>query len=164
MTLRSGRPIKDENSSGSQQKIIDAATKLINEGRASDITVRKICEIADISIGTFYHYFGDKDWLLMSFVRVPFSCGELETPLQDIAGRISELYMFLINKYIKLGKNFMKNFYTTDNEALSAYMSEYSGKFLPNTIMARSEHELNEALNAGFIKSEANIHLISKQS
>ena len=160
MTLKSGRPAKNENNSGSRQKIIDAAAKLISEGRTCEITVRKVCEIADVSIGTFYHYFDDKDDLMMSFVRVPFSCGELKTPLSDTAGRITELYMQLINKYMELGKNFMKSFYTTDNNSLSAYMCEYDGKFLPDTIMARSEYELALAMKAGFIKDSADIHLI----
>ena len=160
MTQKSGRPRRDESYSGSRQKIIDAAAELVGSGRASDITVRRVCDIADVSIGTFYHYFSDKDNLLMSFVREPFASAELDTPIQDVSGRISELYMRLINKYMELGKKFMKGFYTTDNEALSAYMCERHGKFLQNTVMARSEHELNEALSAGFIRSGANIHVI----
>ena len=162
MTLKIGRPRKNENNLESREKIIDSVTKLISSGRAHEITVRRVCEISDVSIGTFYHYFEDKDDLMMYFLRVPFSCGELETPLQNISGRITELYMLLINKYMLLGKNFMKSFYTTDNEALSAYMCEHDEKFLSDTIMARSEHEINEALSAGIIKNDADVHLICR--
>ena len=157
MTLKSGRP---KNDSKSRQKIIDAAAKIISDGRAEEITVRKICEIADVSIGTFYHYFNDKDGLMMYFLREAFYGSELKIPLRDIAARITELYMQLINKYMKLGKNFMKSFYTTNNNSLSAYMCEHDGKFLSDTIMARSEREINEAVNSGIIKSDSNVHLI----
>ena len=59
---------------------------------------------------------------LIEFRTAPFNTAELKTPLSDIASRISELYMMLIDLYLDLGEDFMKSFYSTSNLSLSAYM------------------------------------------
>ena len=79
MARKSGRPPKNEIGHDSQQKIIDAAVKLITERGADNITVRKDCTEAESSIGTYYHYFRDKDELLMYFIQeLPFKNCELK--------------------------------------------------------------------------------------
>ena len=161
MTKKCGRPVKSENNLENRKKIIDTTTELIKNYGADNLTVRKVCEASDLSIGTFYHYFKDKDDLMMYFIRETFfNDSELTTDIHDTAGRITELYMQLIKKYMELGKSFMKSFYTTDNKSLSAYMCEYDGKFSPDTVMARSEIELNNALLMGIIKNGVDIHSV----
>lgn len=46
----------------------------------------------------------------------------------------------------------MKSFYSTGNRSLSAYMVEQDGAFAPGTVMARSEKEMHDAVEAGYIK------------
>lgn len=160
MSNRSGRPSKG-NEQNSREKIINETVSIIREKGADAVTVRDVCESAGLSIGTFYHYFRDKDDLMMHFLReTSFDTYELITPLSDVAGRISELYMHLIGKYMDLGLDFMKSFYSTGNQSLSAYMGEVDGAFISGTVMARSEEELNAALTGGYLKSDADIHLI----
>ena len=97
----------------------------------------------------------------MYFLReTSFDSFELETPIENIADRITELYMHLIRKYMDLGLDFMKSFYSTENKALSGYMGEVDGKFDPGTVMDRSEKEMNEALTAGVIRSDTDIHIV----
>lgn len=161
MTRKCGRPPKSDNSMESRQKIINAAVELISRNGADCITVRNVCEASELSIGTFYHYFKDKDDLMMVFLREPsFIDLELKTPLDNIADRVSELYMRLINRYMELGINFMRSFYTTGNSSLSAYMCEQDGCFLSGTVMERSERELTAAFQTGIIKKNADIHMI----
>ena len=125
-------------------------------------SLRKVIEKADVSTGTFYHYFTDKNDLMMAFVREEsFEGFELETPLDDVAGRQTELYMHLIRRYQALGKDFMKQFYTTDNQALSAYLDEEDGRFLDGTVMARSEKELEICAKKGYLSASAELHLIA---
>ena len=69
MPRRSGRPSKGEDNPDSRKKIIDAAVTLIRTKGADAVTVRSVCREADLSIGTFYHYFRDKDDLMMFFLR-----------------------------------------------------------------------------------------------
>ena len=158
MPKRSGRPAKgDENNS--KEKIIDTTVSIIRGKGADAVTVRNVCTEAGLSIGTFYHYFRDKDDLLMYFLKeTSFDTFDLKTPMSDIAGRISELYMHLIHRYMDLGLDFMKSFYSTSNLSLSAYMGEEDGCFAPDTVMARSEVELQAALDAGYVDAKTDVH------
>ena len=98
----------------------------------------------------------------MHFVReASFDSFVLETPLSDIAGRVCELYMHLIDRYLALGEEFMKSFYTTGNKALSAYMGQSDGCFAEGTVMARCEKELLDAQQQGYLKEEADAHTMS---
>lgn len=161
MPRRSGRPAKGQENGDSRQKIIDTTIALIKEKGADYITVRNVCSHADLSIGTFYHYFRDKDDLMMYFLReTSFEECVLKTDLSQIGDRISELYMFLIGKYMELGLAFMKSFYSTSNRSLSAYMGQEDGSFAPDTVMARSEREMNAALEAGYILENTDTHQV----
>ena len=160
MSNKSGRPSKG-NEQNSKEKIINETVSIIRKKGADAVTVRDVCESAGLSIGTFYHYFRDKDDLMMHFLmETSFDTFELMAPLSNVAGRISELYMHLVDKYMDLGLDFMKSFYSTGNRSLSAYMGEVDGAFAPGTVMARSEEEMNAALAGGYLKSDADIHLI----
>ena len=162
MARRCGRPSKSEETTDTKQRIIEAVIQLIKKEGADQLTVRNVCRGADVTVGTFYHYFRDKDDLMMYFLKeIPFEEIELLTPPSNISDRISELYMHLINQYTELGIDFMKSFYSTSNRSLSAYMGETDGVFEPGTVMARCEAELTSAQNAGIITSSADIHMIS---
>ena len=160
MGRRCGRPAKNESPLDSRQKIIDSAISIIASKGADGMTVRGICEDAGLSVGTFYHYFRDKDDLMMFFLKeTSFEDCTLETDLSCIGDRLGELYMRLIDRYMELGEGFMKSFYSTGNRSLSAYMSEQDGGFLDGTVMERSEKEMNKALAAGIFKKGVDIHL-----
>ena len=162
MANKRGRPAKTDEPTDTKQKLIDTTVALIKKYGADTITVRNVCEEAGLSIGTFYHHFQNKDDLLMYFVReTSFDSFVLGTPPEDIAGRVCELYMHLIDRYLALGEEFMKSFYTTGNKALSAYMGQENGCFADGTVMARCERELLEAQEQGFIKKDANAHILS---
>ena len=162
MANKRGRPSKASEPADAKQKLIDTTVELIKKYGADTLTVRSVCEEAGLSIGTFYHHFQNKDDLLMYFVReASFDSFALETPLEDVAGRICELYMHLIDRYLTLGEEFMKSFYTTGNKALSAYMGQENGCFADGTVMARCERELIDAREQGFLKKDADPHLLS---
>lgn len=157
-----GRPFKNEVICDNKQKIIDTTIELIKTHGADYLTVRNVCQAAEVATGTFYHYFKNKDDLLMYFIRdISFDSCELQTPLTDISGRICELYMNLVNRYMELGRDFMKNFYTTGNQALSAYMGITDGKFAEGTVMERCEKELALATENEIIKKDADVHTLS---
>lgn len=157
-----GRPRKG-NQQENKQLIKEAIVRLIRKYGAQNITVRKICQEAHVSIGTFYYHFKDKDDLLMSFVREEsFEGFQLQTPLSDVAGRTAELYILLVSKYMTFGKDFMKNFYTAWNTALAAYMGETEkGTFAKDTVMARNEQELYAAQRAGYLRPDTDIHQLA---
>ncbi len=150
------RQLKNKN------KIIDASISLIKKEGVDSITVRRVCDVAEIATGTFYYYFKNKDELLLSFImESSFDDFELKTPLSNLSGRITELYTILVDKYLSFGKDFMQSFYTPANGALSSYMSETDGAFLPGTIMARCESEIRSAQKEGFYDPALNPHEVS---
>lgn len=158
-----GRPPKRDNPEENKEKIIAAAIALIEEQGADCITVRRVCEKADIATGTFYYHFHNKDDLMMHFVRgLSFETVELTAPTSDIAGRIAELYMLLIRQYMSLGIAFMRSFYTSGNQALRTYMGEIDRKFAAGTVMARCEQEFVKAqAEGGYITQNTDIHQMS---
>ena len=151
MTNKSGRPRKEDDND-SRNSLINAAARLIARKGTDGLTVRAVYSEAGLSVGTFYYFFEDKDALMMSFIMdTSFDGAELSCPLSDIGGRISELYMLLIRRYMSFGRDFVRSFYNPGNKVLSAYMGEHEGKFAQGTVMARSEHELSRALSEGII-------------
>lgn len=163
MAKRSGRPSREDMTIDTKQLIIDTTIDLIKKEGADAITVRNVCSASDLSIGTFYHYFRDKDDLLMFFLNeLPFEDCLLSVDHSNIAERICELYMKLINRYMDLGLDFMRSFYSTSNRSLSAYMGAEAEEFAPNTVMARCEKELHVAKDLGIITSECDPHELSK--
>ena len=160
MPRKSGRPPKAD-AEASRQQIIDATIKLIREKGADAVTVRNVCQVADIGTGTFYFHFQNKDDLLIYFLReMPFGTCELKAPINDPAERSVELYMMLIDRYMDLGIDFMKSFYSTENKPLSAYLGEDNGTFPSGTIMARNEADMLFAQENGSIRTDANVHQI----
>ncbi len=55
--------------SSKKNRIISSVIKLIHETNYEKASVRVICDYAQISIGTFYHYFKDKSELLQCILR-----------------------------------------------------------------------------------------------
>lgn len=157
-----GRPKKGAESGG-KQAIIDAAVSLIKTKGAAEVTVRNVCEEADVSIATFYHYFENKDDLMMYFIReLSFDTLEFSAPVEDVPARITELYMHLIRRYMDLGVDFMRQFYSTENSALSAYMGQVNRSFAEGTVMARCEEQLKLAQEWGVLRPEIDVHTISE--
>ena len=149
---RSGRPKKSEMNNDSRNELISAAARIIAREGVGGLTVRAVCSEAGLSTGTFYYFFGDKNDLMMSFITdISFDGAELSCPLSDIGGRISELYMILVERYMRFGREFVRSFYNPCNKILSAYMGESEGKFASGTVMARSEQELMRAISEGII-------------
>ena len=162
MPRKCGRPPKSAEPLDAKQTIIDATVALIKREGADAVTVRNVVEETGLSIGTFYHHFRNKDDLMMYFVREEsFDGFALQTPLEHFSDRVCELYFHLIDRYLALGEEFMKSFYTTGNQALSAYMCEENGTFVEGTVMARCEQEAKAAIEAGMLRAGSDAHELS---
>ena len=145
-----------------RDQIIQVATDLFMEIGFTATSTRQIAQILNISQPALYHHFKNKDDLLIYFVReTSFDRFILGTPLQDIAGRVVELYMHLISRYLEMGEEFMKHFYTTGNKALSAYMGEEDGHYADGTVMARCEQEINDAIGQEVLRPDTDAHRLS---
>lgn len=143
-----------------KSKIVEATVQLLKEKGVEKVTVRNVCEKAGIAVGTFYYYFQNKDDLMFYFVSEGFYDVDFKSSENNITGRIIELYMNMINHYKELGITFVKSFYSNTNSALSAYMTESDGKFVANSIMAKSEDEMDAAYRKGLIVEGTDIHML----
>ncbi len=63
-TSRKGGPTRlDRRKARTRQALIDAAIRLIAEGRGERASIQEITEEADIGFGSFYNHFESKDQL-----------------------------------------------------------------------------------------------------
>lgn len=58
---------RKEQAQLTKKKIFDTTMRLIHKKGYSKITIREICQNAQISVGTFYLYFSSKDDILLEF-------------------------------------------------------------------------------------------------
>src|SRR5579863_4440388 len=59
----SGPTRLDRRKARTRQALIDAAVRLIAEGRGDRASIQEITEVADIGFGSFYNHFESKDQL-----------------------------------------------------------------------------------------------------
>ena len=138
--------------SNAREKILAAAAELIRKEGIGSIAIRKVCDEAGISLGSFYYYFSSKDELLMALIsESSFDTIALASPEEDITGRITELYQILIKEYVSFGVGFMCKFFHPDNSVLQQYMDITAKSFPSGSILSRCEQELASALCNGII-------------
>lgn len=74
-----GKQLVKEKQLLKRKAIMDAVLKLMEEYEFDSLTVRMICDTANISTGTFYHYFTDKNALIHEIL------GEIDGYLEEQA-------------------------------------------------------------------------------
>lgn len=53
-----------------KKNIVDVIVNLMDEEGLKNVTIKDICEEADISIGSFYHYFSSKDSIVQEMYQL----------------------------------------------------------------------------------------------
>lgn len=159
---KAGRPKRGEANPDMRQSFIDAAIEILKTEGAEQVTVRNVCKKAGASVGTYYHYFKNKDDLLYFFVRETAYGGlELETPFTDLPGRMVELWRNLSDLYQSLGVEFTRSYYNCDNPAISAYRMAEGDHFQADSLLERTRRELEQARAEGFLVSKVNPFLVA---
>ncbi len=159
-TLETKREIKSRQT---REKIFDTAEQLINNHGHQYLTVKNLCEMAEISNGTFFHFFSSKEEMLLQYLqnKVGLHCESFrnyfETNLeQDKVDRnMLELVAFFYAQYAKYcvesGVEFMSIYYNVKNKFRGTRRDyqESSNKFI-----AKSAKYLEIAKNEGFIQPD----------
>lgn len=94
-------------------KILDTSIELFEELGYKETTIKEICRVSDVGVGTFYHYFSSKQDILDEFISF-----EQEEILKEISEYIDPSYTSRINKLLEIlfkyiemkGKEFMAAF------------------------------------------------------
>lgn len=159
---KAGRPRRGEAKPDMRQSLIDAAIEIMKTEGADQVTVRNVCERAGASVGTYYHYFKNKDDLLSFFVKeAAYGEVRLETPLTDLAGRMTELWQYLTRMYQSLGVDFTRSYYNCDNPAISAYRMAEGDRFQADSLLELSRRELEQAKAEGYLIPEADPFIVA---
>ena len=115
------RPVKTKQT---RDRIFNAAVKLMNKYGYEYLTIRNICEAADVSTGTFYHHFKTKDDLLSVYLDNSYN-KYLSNCIRDTADlNIKDKILLVYCNYSKYCKEsglaFISNYYAVKNKALDS--------------------------------------------
>ena len=150
-------------------KIIKAAEELFKQKDYEDISIREICQLADISIGAFYRHIGSKEQLFKIFhiqlgteaLKILFERIDNKTPMEKIFVVI-DIYLDLITYF---GYKFVKYFLTLslNNEifanppgALHTFLKEYITEGLNRRYGCDIPEQINSRLTLERKKLEQN--------
>lgn len=134
-----------------KQRIFEVALTLMEEVGFEKMSIRRICEEAEISIGTFYHYFESKHQILAYFYN------SLEHKFRDeimgslvgldIREQIIRFYTWFNNYIATFGLEFAEQFFSNRNPLLNT--SVYN-----NEIVVLTDELIGNALQKGLILPE----------
>ena len=110
-------------SNAEQQKVFDIALALMEDIGYEKLTIRKICEEADISIGKFYRFFDSKEQLLAFFYSEAEKAyrQKVEKKLAglDIKTQLIEFYTWYTEYTSGYGVEFVLHFFNNQNPAMN---------------------------------------------
>lgn len=139
---------RQQKSDITRDKIYRTAAKMLEKYDFNSITVRNICEEANVSTGTFYHFFGSKENLWAYFLSSGLEEYAVNYKIKyegDISEYISEVYEIYLSYCVDIGIEFLAHYYSGTNKQLSR---SYKGADMrPVSIWIRSGIE--EAKKAG---------------
>ncbi len=124
-----------------KESIYNAAMDLLKEYGYEYITVKNICKLADVSTGSFYHYFKSKDDLMSNFFFEAYRKFSQEgklTPKENILDNILLFFVLYSEFCQEQGLDFIRNFYTPFNRSMDMrQLIDHEGKSsLPSMAVA----------------------------
>lgn len=133
-----------------KQRIFDVALGLMNEIGFENVTIRMICQGADISTGMFYQHFSNKEDLLAYYydeAQEKFDA-VINNKLadKDIREQLIEFYVWLFEFTSELGVDFCRNFFNSKNKAMNTNLFH-------NRIMDITNRAMEDAIAKGFTLS-----------
>lgn len=145
------------NSINVKNRIFEAAAKLLRTYDSNYLTVRHICKEANVSIGTFYHHFENKDDLLSYFfiygIKDYLNQNIVETT-ENIVQNIINLYDVYFSFCLKSGIEFLSNYYTLKNKGVYIRGKHDQKQLDKMPIIQKSIALIDVAKGNGFIKKE----------
>lgn len=137
-----------------KKKIFDTTVLLIKKKGYNKITIREICQTAEISVGTFYLYFLSKDDILLDIYNrllqeLPKYTESL-TALSDTEQVLSIVSYFLEQLHTAFEKDLIREIYrinlSSNNDPLlakgSVFCEQISGIFLRSIVLQNSAHPI----------------------
>lgn len=140
-----------------KEKILLTVMQLIQEYGYEYVTVKNVCTAADISTGSFYHHFENKDELISYYFIAKYARYEAqfnEVTGDDIIKTVIRFYQLHIRYCMEQGLAFIEGFYTTENKNLRVDKSGDRSIHAP--IITRTADAIEKAVLAGQLLEEIN--------
>ncbi len=144
-----------------KEKIVSAATSLISEHGVGSVTVSNICKLSQVSVGSFYHHFENKDQVLAYYLTEAFHKAGAEFENingPDIVQSVLACYRLYNQFLVEQGIDFVANYYTTGNRQLySRHNPQASSINAP--IMGKIHELCEEAKRNEYIVPDCDLEL-----
>lgn len=106
-----------------KERIFQAAKKILQKNGYEDLSIKKICEEAGVSNGSFYHHFKTKDDLLSYYIEDQPTMNsvllELPQNTEEAKTAIVGVYLNYVKYCKELGVDFIAGYYNPHNQALN---------------------------------------------
>ena len=104
-------------------KIFRAAKHILQKHGYEALSIKKICEEAGVSNGSFYHHFKTKDDLLSYYIEEQPNINpdllDIPKSADEVKSAIVYVYLNYVHYCQELGVEFMANYYTPKNQSLN---------------------------------------------
>lgn len=123
--MKASTPLSKQQlkSKETKEKIFQAAKRILQKSGYENLSIKNICEEANVSNGSFYHHFKTKDDLLSYYIEDQPSMAPdlLDTPKNtgEAKHAIVEVYLNYARYCKELGVDFIAGYYTPHNQALN---------------------------------------------
>lgn len=151
-----------------KQRIMEVAIKLLSDYDINHLTVKNICKLANISNGTFFHYFETKESLISEYMHMVYQeYSETNKPIidnDDFISAVIDLHVHNIQFTKTIGVDFVRSYYLMTNPLLNnrrdMYSEEYSKLIMYILNNASYKGYINEGLD--LLEVGANICMVAK--
>lgn len=143
-----------------KSRIISAATRLVSESGMDSVTVANICHAADVSVGSFYHHFSNKDEVLSYYLAEAFHENSLEFNRiegDDIIANIIRCYELYNQFLVRQGFDFIRNYYTTSNKSLYSRNNAITNSKVNAPVMEKIRQMCRQSLEKGYICEDTDL-------
>lgn len=148
---------QQSNSIEMKNRIYKAAAELLKNHDTSYLTVRHICKEADVSTGSFYHHFENKDDLLSYFfiygIKDYLNQNEVEAT-EDIVQNIINMYDVYFSFCLANGIDFLSNYYSTKNKGIYIRGKRTQEQLDKMPVIQKCIGFIDTAKRDGFLKEE----------
>ena len=132
-----------------RKQIIEATKSIMDEIGFENVTVRGICKAANISIGTFYHYFNDKgDIIIQLYTSVDEYLSEIEIEklsdedeLKNIITFSEEYGRFVADSGLSVAKQIFGAAINTESNQIYRSIERDINRIIFNIITRANEKE-----------------------
>lgn len=166
MTVNKYVTPRDIKSMKTKSKIVKAASKLLSNYGYDYMTVQSICKSANVSKGTFYHHFENKDALLSYFTMSAFNehrIAEKERLAElNSLEALLDTYIWYAGNFEEMGLSFTRSYFDANNETLKSRRFSYltaleSVDLEDESLLSLSHYTLylvEQAQKDGFLSSD----------